>query len=166
MTARPEIVFYLARAANGVIGKDGRLPWRIPADLRRYKAMTMGKPMVMGRRTFESFGGPLPGRRHIVLTRSPGWSAEGAEVARDKAGALALAGDVPEIAIVGGTEIFRLFLPEADRIELTEVHLDVEGDTFVPAFDPADWREEAREDHPAQDGRPAFSFVRLRRRPT
>jgi dihydrofolate reductase len=164
MPDRPEITFYLARAANGVIGKDGTLPWRIPADLRRYKAMTMGKPMVMGRRTFESFGGPLPGRRHIVLTRSPGWSAEGAEVARDKAEALALAGDVPEVAIVGGTEIFRLFLDEADRIELTEVHLDADGDTFVPPFDPAEWREAAREYHPASDGRPAFSFVRLERR--
>jgi len=161
---KPEIVFYLARADNGVIGKDGRLPWHISADLRRYKAMTMGKPMVMGRRTFESFGGPLPGRRHIVLTRSPGWSAEGAEIARDKSEALALAGDVPEIAIVGGTEVFRLFLPDADRIELTEVHLDAEGDTSVPPFDPADWAEASRENHPAEGDPPAYSFVRLERR--
>ena len=147
-----------------MIGKDGRLPWRIPADLRRYKAMTMGKPMVMGRRTFESFGGPLPGRRHIVLTRSPGWTAEGVDVARDKDEALALAGDVPEIAIVGGTEVFRLFLADADRIELTEVHLDAKGDTSVPPFDPADWNEAWREDHAAEEGRPAYSFVRLERR--
>jgi dihydrofolate reductase len=124
----------------------------------------MGKPMVMGRRTFESLGGPLPGRRHIVLTRSPGWSAEGAEVAHDKAEALALAGDVAEIAVVGGTEIFALFLAEADRVELTEVHFDAEGDTFMPAFDPDRWNETWREDHPAEDGRPAFSFVRLERR--
>jgi dihydrofolate reductase len=164
MSRRPEIVFYLARARNGVIGKDGQLPWRLPADLRRYKAMTMGKPMVMGRRTFESFGGPLPGRRHIVLTRSPDWSADGAEVARDKAEALAMAGDVPEVAVVGGTEVFRLFEGEADRIELTEVHYDAEGDTVMPAFDSAVWREAAREDHPAEDGRPAYSFVRLERR--
>ena len=164
MSRKPEIVFYLARAANGVIGKDGRLPWRLPADLRRYKAMTMGKPMVMGRRTFESFGGPLPGRRHIVLTRSPDWSAEGAEVARDKAGALAMAGDVPEVAVVGGTEVFRLFEDKADRVELTEVHVDAEGDTVMPGFDPEVWEEVWREDHPAEDGRPAFSFVRLERR--
>lgn len=158
-----DIVFHLARARNGVIGKDGRLPWHIPADLKRYKSMTMGKPMIMGRRTFESFGGPLPGRRHIVLTRSHQWSAPGAEVAHDKAEALALAGDVPEIAIVGGTEIFRLFLPDADRIELTEVHVDAAGDTVMPPFDAALWRETAREDHAAEDGRPAYSFVQLRR---
>jgi dihydrofolate reductase len=124
----------------------------------------MGKPMIMGRRTFESFGGPLPGRRHIVLTRSSGWSAEGVEVARDKEDALALAGDVPEIAIVGGTAVFGLFLGDADRIELTEVHLDAEGDTFMPPFDPSAWRETAREDHPAEESRPAFSFVTLVRR--
>ena len=124
----------------------------------------MGKPMVMGRRTFESFGGPLPGRRHIVLTRDAGWSAEGAEVVHDKAEALALASDVPEIAIVGGTAIFEMFLPDADRIELTEVHLDAEGDTFLPPFDPAVWKETAREGHEADDGLPAFSFVTLERR--
>ncbi len=146
-----------------MIGKDGHLPWRIPADLKRYKAMTMGKPMIMGRRTFESFGGPLPGRRHIVLTRAPGWSAPGAEVAHDKEEALALVGDVPEIAIVGGTEIFHMFLPDADRIELTEVHLEAEGDRFMPPFDPQMWREASRENHPPEDGRPGFSFVSLQR---
>jgi dihydrofolate reductase len=140
------------------------LPWRLPDDLRRYKKMTMGKPMVMGRRTFDSLGGPLPGRRHIVLTRDPDWSAPGAEVARDKDEALALAGEVAEIAIVGGTEIFRLFLADADRVELTEVHLQAEGDTFMAPFDPASWSETDREEHPAKEGRPAFSFVRLERR--
>src|SRR5206468_12237916 len=101
---------------------------------------------------------------HIVLTRSPDWSAEGAEIARGKADALALAGNAPEIAIVGGTEVFNLFLDDADRIELTEVHCEAEGDTFMPPFDPGVWRETAREDHAAEDGRPAFSFVRLERR--
>ena len=124
----------------------------------------MGKPMVMGRKTFASFPAPLPGRRHIVLTRSPDWSAEGAEIARDKAQALALAGEVPEVAIIGGTEIFTLFLGDADRVELTEVHCDAKGDAIVPPFDPSAWRETAREDHPAEDGRPAFSFVTLVRR--
>ena len=141
-----EIVLYLARAQNGVIGRNGQLPWRIPADLKRFKAMTMGKPMVMGRKTFESFPSPLPGRRHIVLTRDAEWRADGAEVARTPDDALALAGDVPEIAMIGGAEVFRRFLPLADRIELTEVHGDFEGDVTVEPFGDA-WRETAREDH-------------------
>jgi dihydrofolate reductase len=156
----PQIVFYLARADNGVIGSGGRIPWRIPGEQRRFKEMTMGKPMVMGRKTFESFPAPLPGRRHIVLTRS-GWSAAGAEVVRDKAEALALVGEAPQIAIIGGSGIFDLFRGEADRIELTEVHCAPEGDAIVPAFDPETWRETAREDHPAEEGRPGFSYVTL-----
>jgi len=148
-----EIVFYLARAANGVIGRDGDLPWRIPADLKRFKAMTLGKPMVMGRKTFESFPSPLPGRRHIVLTRDRAWRANGAEVAHTPEDAITLAGDVPEIAVIGGAEVFALFLDSADRIELTEVHQTPEGDAVVPPFD--GWREGAREDN---DG---YSFVSL-----
>ncbi len=151
------ISLHLARADNGVIGRDGGLPWRLPADLKRFKAQTMGRPMIMGRKTFESFPAPLPGRRHIVLTRDPAWRAEGAEVARDVAGALALAGE--DAAVIGGAEVFALFLPFADRVELTEVHLDAEGDTIVPPF--TGWREAAREDHPAAEGRPAYSFVTL-----
>lgn len=150
-----EIVFYLARAENGVIGRDGALPWRIPADLRRFKAMTLGKPMVMGRKTFESFPAPLPGRRHIVLTRDRAWRAGGAEVAPDPDAALALAGDVPEVAVIGGAEVFALFLDRADRIELTEVHGHPDGDAVVPPFE--GWREASREDH---DG---YSFVTLLR---
>jgi len=140
------------------------LPWRIPADLRRYKKLTMGKPMVMGRRTFESLGGPLPGRRHIVLTHDPGWTTPGAEVARDKEEAMALVEGAPEVAIVGGAAIFAMFLDDADRIELTEVDLEPEGDVFVPPFDPADWRELHREDHPPEAGMPGYSFVTLVRR--
>lgn len=151
------VSLHLARADNGVIGRDGGLPWRLPADLKRFKAQTMGRPMIMGRKTFESFPTPLPGRRHIVLTRDPAWRAEGAEVARDVAGALALAGE--DAAVIGGAEGFALFLPLADRVELTEVHLDAEGDTIVPPF--TGWRETAREDHPAAEGRPAYSFVTL-----
>jgi dihydrofolate reductase len=154
------ITFHLARADNGVIGKDGKLPWHLPADLKRFKAQTMGTPMVMGRKTFESFPSPLPGRRHIVLTRDSGWSAEGAEVAHTPEAALALAGDT--VAVIGGAEIFALFLDSAQRIELTEVHLDAEGDASVPSFG-AEWREIARENHPALDGRPAYSFVTLER---
>ncbi|PKP94239.1 MAG: dihydrofolate reductase [Alphaproteobacteria bacterium HGW-Alphaproteobacteria-16] len=155
------ITFHLARADNGVIGVDGDLPWRLPADLKRFKAQTMGKPMVMGRKTFESFPSPLPGRRHIVLTRDPAWRAEGAEVVHSVDAALATAGD-GEIAVIGGAEIFALFLPLADRIELTEVHVSPEGDAVVPAFGP-EWREVVREDHPADGVRPAYSFVTLDR---
>jgi dihydrofolate reductase len=158
--AAPHIILYLARADNGVIGRDGGLPWRLPADLRRFKAMTMGKPMIMGRKTFESFPAPLPGRRHIVLTRDADWSAPGAEVAADVDAAIALAG-APEIAVIGGAQIFKLLLPRADRIELTEVHASPEGDAIVPAF--TGWREVAREDHPAEGERPAYSFVTLTR---
>lgn len=160
------IVFHLARADNGVIGRDGKLPWHIPADLKRFKANTMGRPMIMGRRTFESFPAPLPGRRHIVLTRSTDWSPEGAEIAHSRDEALRLADDdSEEIAIIGGAQIYALFLDHADRIELTEVHVEAEGDTRMDPFDPDDWVETAREDHPAEDGRPAYSFVTLERRP-
>jgi dihydrofolate reductase len=156
------ITLILARADNGVIGRDGRLPWRLPADLKRFKALTMGKPMIMGRKTFDSFPAPLPGRRHIVLTRDAGWSAQGAEPVASGDAALALAGP-GEVMVIGGAEVFALFLPRADRIELTEVHLDAEGDVVVPPFD--GWREAAREDHLADGERPAHSFVTLERRP-
>ncbi|MFK3891651.1 dihydrofolate reductase [Sphingomonas sp. NPDC079357] len=152
------IIFVLARADNGVIGIDGRLPWRLPQDLRRFKTLTMGTPMVMGRKTFESFPAPLPGRRHIVLTRDRGWSAGGAEVAHDVEGALALAGE-GDVTVVGGAEIFALLLDRADRIELTEVHCAPEGDTVVPAF--TGWREVARVAHPADGERPGYDFVTL-----
>ena len=151
------ITFVLARARNGVIGRDGKLPWHLPADLKHFKALTMGKPMIMGRKTFESFPAPLPGRRHVVLTRDPDWSADGAEVVHSVDEALALAGE--DAAVIGGAEIFALFLDRADRIELTEIHLDAEGDASVPAF--AGRLETAREDHPAEGDRPAYSFVTL-----
>ena len=158
----PEIVFVLARGRNGVIGRDGDLPWRIPADLKRFKALTLGAPMLMGRKTFESLPGLLPGRRHIVLTRDPAWRAEGAEVVHSVDAAIAAAGG-DRLSVVGGAEIYALLLDRADRIELTEVDDAPEGDTIVPAFDPAIWREDAREAHEATDGRPAFAFVTLRR---
>ncbi len=149
------ISFHLARADNGVIGVDGRLPWHIPADLKRFKAQTLGRAMVMGRRTFDSFPAPLPGRRHIVLTRDPAWSAPGAEVAHSPDAALALTGE--DAAVIGGAEIFALFTP--DRIELTEVHAAPAGDAVVPPF--TGWREIFREDHAAEGDRPAYSFVTL-----
>jgi dihydrofolate reductase len=151
------ITFVLARADNGMIGRDGQLPWHLPADLKRFKALTMGKPMIMGRKTFESFPSPLPGRRHIVLTRDRAWSADGAEVVRSVEEALALAGD--DVAVIGGAEVFALFLDRADRVELTEVHATPEGDATVPDF--RGWREVAREDYAAEGERPAYSFVTL-----
>ena len=155
------ITLHLARADDGTIGNGGTLPWHLPADLKRFKAQTMGKPMIMGRKTFESLPGLLPGRRHIVLTRDAAWSAPGAEVVADPQAALALA-DADDVAIIGGAEIFALFLPMADCIELTEIHGDFAGDTRMPEFGPK-WTESAREDFPAQDGRPAYSFVALER---
>lgn len=156
-----DLFLIYARAANGVIGHEGALPWHIPADLRRFKALTLHKPMIMGRKTFDSFPSPLPGRRHIVLTRDAGWRAEGAEAAHSVDQALALAGD-GEVAVIGGAEINALFLPLASRIELTEVHAELPGDTFMPPLGAA-WRESFREEHPAAEGRPAFAFVTLTR---
>jgi dihydrofolate reductase len=159
----PRITLVVARAQNGVIGRGGKLPWRLPADIKRFKALTMGSVMVMGRKTFDSLPGLLPGRRHIVLTRDREWRAEGAIIARDVDDALRLAGEEP-VSVIGGTDIFALFLPIADRIELTEVLEDVPGDTRID--DPRDgggWRETFREDHPAAEGRPPFRFVTLER---
>ncbi|MBB3980584.1 dihydrofolate reductase [Sphingobium fontiphilum] len=163
MIGGSRIVLILARADNGVIGRDGDLPWRLPADLKHFKALTLGHPMVMGRRTFDSLPGLLPGRRHIVLTRDRDWSGEGAEVAHDVAGAVALAG-APEAMVIGGAEIYRLFLPHADRIELTEVHATPPGDAMIDYPAPDAWREVARAPHPAVDGRPAYDFVTFQRR--
>ena len=159
----PEIVLIIARAANGTIGRNGKLPWHLPADLRRFKRLTMGLPMVMGRKTFDSLPGLLDGRRHIVLTRDADWNEDGAERAGSVAEAVRIA-KAPHIAVIGGAEIYRAFLDLADRIELTHVAADVAGDTAIDLPDPADWREIAREDHPASDSRPAFSFITLVRK--
>jgi dihydrofolate reductase len=161
---RPEIALVVARADNGIIGRNGGMPWRIPGEQRHFKALTLGAPMVMGRRTFESLPGLLPGRTHIVLTRNPGWGAAGAQIVRDVDQAIAAAGDADRLSVIGGAEIYALFLPLADRIELTEVHADVAGDTVMPAIPPQDWRETAREELPAGEGVPAISYVTLRRR--
>lgn len=161
----PEIVLIYARAANGAIGNEGDLPWRLPADLKRFKALTMGKPMVMGRKTFESLPGLLPGRRHIVLSRRDGFAAEGAEMAGSAQEALALAAegnDSREVMIIGGAAIYGLFLPLAHRIELTQIHADYAGDTFM-AEPGREWVLTAREGHAADEAHPAFSFLTFRR---
>ncbi len=159
MTAHPEIILILARADNGVIGRDGALPWHLPADLRRFKSLTVEAPMIMGRKTFDSLPGLLPGRRHIVLTRDPDWQEDGAEPAASVDEALKLA-NAPHVSVIGGAEIYTLFLPRADRIELTEVHLDAVGDAMID-YPGADWRELRRERHEAEGDRPAYSFVTL-----
>ena len=166
MTAdtRPEIVLVVARADNGAIGKDGKLPWHLPADLRHFKRVTMGAPMIMGRRTFDSLPGLLPGRRHIALTRDKSWSATAAEIALSVDEALAKAG-TQRVCVIGGAEIFRLFEPIAAAVELTEVHIDAAGDTFLPRFDPVRWKAVSSESHGAEDGRPPYTFLRLERRP-
>lgn len=162
MTRAP-VTIVIARARNGVIGRDGGLPWHISADLKRFKRLTMGSAMVMGRRTFDSLPGLLPGRRHIVLTRDRGWSAPGAVVVHDTDQALAAAGGEP-VSVIGGADIFNLFLPIAGRIELTEVLADVAGDTLID--DPrvlGDFVEVAREEHAAAGDQPPFRFVTLER---
>ena len=143
------ISYVVAVARNGVIGREGGLPWHISTDLKRFKEITMGKPVVMGRKTWDSLPRkPLPGRRNIVITRQAGFSAEGAEVVSTPEAAIALGGDAPEIAVIGGGEVYRLFWPHVDRLYLTEVDLEVEGDTHFPVVDPAEWREVGREVHP------------------
>ena len=153
------ISFVVAVSRNGVIGREGGLPWHISSDLKRFKEITMGKPVIMGRKTWESLPRkPLPGRRNIVITRQQGFRAEGAEVAATPEEALRLAGGVPEIAVIGGGEVYSLFWPMVDRLYLTEVDLDVEGDTHFPAPDPSEWREVAREIHPKGE-RDSASFT-------
>lgn len=160
MTGR-EVFLVAAVAANGTIGADGSMPWHLPADLRRFKSLTMGMPMVMGRKTFDSLPGLLPGRRHIVITRDQTWEAEGAEVAHGFEQAVALA-NAPHIAVIGGAEIYALALPFARRLELTRIAADYAGDTVMPPLGEG-WTETFREDHAAEAGRPAYSFVTLRR---
>nr|AIA10949.1 Dihydrofolate reductase [uncultured bacterium]AIA13176.1 Dihydrofolate reductase [uncultured bacterium] len=142
------IAFVVAVSRNGVIGRAGGLPWHISSDLKRFKAITMGKPLIMGRKTWESLPKkPLPGRQNIVISRQKNYQAEGAIVVPDTASALTAAGEAEEIAVIGGGEVFTNFLAKADRIYLTEVDLEVEGDTRFPVIDPGQWIETAREIH-------------------
>ena len=156
-----QVVYVIARADNGVIARDGQVPWRIKEDLRRFVAHTMGMPMIMGRKTFESLPGLLPGRRHIVLTRDPAWSAEGAEVVHSVEDALATAGQ-GDLTVIGGVEVFDLFMPYATRIELTEVHEHTGGETIM-TYPGSEWVETAREERAADRHWPAHSFVTLER---
>lgn len=167
----PKLVAVVARSRNGVIGANNALPWRLSSDLKRFKALTMGKPMIMGRRTWDSIGRPLPGREIVVLTRDPAFRADGAHVATSPAEALATARRLAaivgadEIIIAGGEDVFRAYLDETDRIELTEVALEIQGDAHFPPLDPAEWREVAREAPPRGPKDEAdFNYVTLERR--
>ncbi len=144
------IAFVVAVDRNKVIGKDGGLPWRLPDDMRHVRAVTMGKPLIMGRRTYDSIGHPLPGRTNIVLTRDPAFHPEGVFVASSPEEALRLAGEAPEIIVFGGAQVFQEFLPMVDRLYLTTVDAEVQGDTY---FDMGidDWRVVTNERHEADD---------------
>ena len=156
------ISYVVAVARNGVIGREGGLPWHISSDLKRFKEITMGKPVIMGRKTWDSLPKkPLPGRRNIVITRQAGFTAEGAEVAKTPGDALRLAGDASEVAVIGGGEVYRLFWPHVNRIYLTEVDLEVAGDTHFPDLDPEEWREVAREVHPMGERDSAAFTLRI-----
>jgi dihydrofolate reductase len=160
----PRLVLVVAVAANGVIGRNGSLPWHLPADLKHFKALTIGQPVLMGRRTYESIGKALVDRPNIVLTRNLCWEAPRVIVVHTLEAAIERARPAPELMVIGGADIFSMCLPVCSRIELTRVHADVEGDTFFPLPPPSEWRESAREDHPA-DARHthAFSIVTLER---
>jgi dihydrofolate reductase len=143
-----------ARSRNGVIGKDNVMPWHLPEDLAHFRQTTVGAPVIMGRKTWDSLPPkfrPLPGRRNIVVTRDPQWRAEGAERAGSVQEALALCGDAPQAWVTGGSEIYRLALPLADTVVVTEIDADYEGDAFAPALGP-EWREVARERHVSKAG--------------
>jgi dihydrofolate reductase len=166
-----EVVLIVAVADNGVIGSHGAIPWRLKSDMQRFKALTTGKPVVMGRKTFASIGRPLPGRTNIVVTRDASFRAAGAVVTISFADARAVAiGDAlrrsaDEIAVIGGAEIYAQWMACADRLEITEVHARPEGDTYFAAIDAADWEEAARVRNPAgSDDSAAFSYVTYRRR--
>jgi dihydrofolate reductase len=158
------ISLVVAMTRERVIGRDNGLPWRLPADLKHFKATTLGKPVLMGRKTFESIGKPLPGRVNVVLTRERAWQAPGVLVFHSMEDALAHLGAVDEVAGIGGGEIFNALLPLTTRIYLTRIAADIPGDTVFPALDPADWREVASEHH-AADERNAYdmTFVTLER---
>lgn len=165
----PAITLIVARARNGVIGHRGGLPWRLPEDLAHFKRATLGHPVVMGRKTWESIiarnGKPLPGRRNLVVSREAGLAVPGAEVFDSLQAALAACAEAPQVFVIGGAQLYAAALPLAQRVLLTELDADFAGDAFMPALDPAQWREVQRERHPPTSERPfAFDFVTYQRR--
>lgn len=159
----PRVYLVAAVAANGIIGAGGKLPWHIPEELKHFKKLTMGHPVIMGRRTWESLKGPLPGRENIVVTRTAGYQAEGAAVASSLDAAMAMCAGEPVAFVIGGTQLFEESLPIAAGLVLTEIKRDYEGDTWFPKWDRAQWKETQREAHTAADGT-AFDFVLYERK--
>jgi len=163
--ARPQVSLIAAMAENGCIGRDNTLPWRLADDLKRFKAITMGKPILMGRRTFESIGRPLPGRRNLVLTRNRQWHSPGVLAVHSLGHALGCVREAPELIGIGGAEVYRLLMPFARRIYLTLVHAEISGDTFFPAIDPTQWADVECHRHAADDRNAyAFTFMVLERK--
>jgi dihydrofolate reductase len=161
----PLVSLLVAATENGVIGRDNGMPWHLPDDLKHFKALTLGKPVLMGRKTFDSIGKPLPGRTNLVLTRVANWAVPGATAVPDLDAALREAGAAAELVVAGGAQVYALALPRVSRIYLTRIHAVIEGDTWLPDLDLSAWHEAARELHPA-DARHAYamSFITLERR--
>ena len=157
-TSGPRLYLAAAVAANGIIGAGGKLPWHLPEDLQHFKRLTLGHPVIMGRRTWESLKGALPQRENIVVTRTAGYQAPGAAVAKSLEAALALCIGEPLAFVIGGTSLFQESLPIAAGLVLTEIFRDYPGDTWFPAWDRSQWRESQREAHTAADGT-RFDFV-------
>ena len=156
----------VAAAKNNVIGREGELPWHLPDDLRHFKRLTTGKPIIMGRRTFESIGRPLPDRHNIVMTRDPDYAAAGCDVVTSVSDALKLAGDDSEVMVIGGGQVYRDFLPRAGRIYLTRVQAEIDGDTYFPEIDASDWQLVSSEHHDADEKHAyAFEMMVFERRP-
>lgn len=152
----------VAMNQKGVIGVNNKLPWHLSSDLKNFKAVTMGKPVIMGRKTWESIGKPLPGRDNIIITRNPDYSADGCVVCHSLEEALQRYAAVPEVVIIGGHDIFKDALEQVDRIYLTQVHADVMGDTWFPEFDRTEWQQVERKEFKADDKNEyPFSFVVL-----
>lgn len=157
--------FVVAMAQNRVIGRDNRLPWHLPADLRHFKRITLGKPVLMGRKTYESIGRPLPGRTNIVITRNTRYSAPGCRAVHSITEALDAADPAGEVMVIGGASLFEQILGRAERIYLTLVHADAQGDVRFPEIDPGEWQEVQREDHPADENNTLpYSFILLEKR--
>lgn len=162
---RPRVTLIAARARNGVIGRDNAMPWKIPGELAHFKRVTMGHPIVMGRKTWDSIGRPLPGRRNIVVTRDRAFVAPGADVVHDIAAAFALCTGAPEVFVIGGAQVYAAALPHADLLLITEIDRDFEGDAFMAAPDDAAWRETARDTQVTDGDAPfRFSYVTYERR--
>ncbi len=163
-SAAPRICLIAALAANRVIGKDNALPWRLPADLKRFKALTLGHPVLMGRKTHESIGRPLPGRRNLVISRSRGYIAPGCDIIHSLDEAISACRGAREIFVIGGAELYRVALPRAHCLEFTEIHAEFEGDATFPEFYRSQWRETGREIHMDEAGIPfRYDFVRYER---